>query len=378
VEMRDITKLGDVFWAYIGLNALCGMIWNPFTHLAPNIIQVRYDLSETDASNLASYLLAGSVVLYPIVGFITDRLKKGPVLIILLLLSSSMTMLCYFWLALPASFTGTPVPSVLAYCFGQGFAPLLLVILVPQIVPSKYVPTTLGAHKSLEQTGSTIFQTFAGLLLDKPSALKGAPKDAPDPEEQKHSIQELLNLFLFLNVLHFLAIIGLWLLSRRRRELVAKRPIMLTPDEDEGSQDEDMLDAPPSPVMSRTRRTNSRKSRRQESHSLGQRPNSGFESFRSAHSSRGSIAEALGDDSRAEEQPLLASSVVESPVQRTAPEVAVQEDVSTQVGLARSGSEVRRGEGIAVVCIISIIFAWILFIWTAFLRLRSTEDRKGS
>lgn len=33
VHIRDITKLGDVFWAYIGVNVLCGAIWAPFTHL---------------------------------------------------------------------------------------------------------------------------------------------------------------------------------------------------------------------------------------------------------------------------------------------------------------------------------------------------------
>lgn len=33
VHLRDITKLGDVFWAYMGLNILCGSIWAPFTHL---------------------------------------------------------------------------------------------------------------------------------------------------------------------------------------------------------------------------------------------------------------------------------------------------------------------------------------------------------
>lgn len=33
-----------------------------------NIIQKRYDLTESDASTKASYLLVGSVFLYPIVG----------------------------------------------------------------------------------------------------------------------------------------------------------------------------------------------------------------------------------------------------------------------------------------------------------------------
>lgn len=67
VNLRDITKLGDVFWVYIGLNVLCGAIWAPFTHLCANIIERRYNLAENDASTTASYLLAGSIFLYPIV-----------------------------------------------------------------------------------------------------------------------------------------------------------------------------------------------------------------------------------------------------------------------------------------------------------------------
>ncbi|KAL0951154.1 hypothetical protein HGRIS_007887 [Hohenbuehelia grisea] len=67
VHLKEITKLGDVFWAYVGLNVLCGSIWSPFTHLAANIIEKRYNLSEKDAASQASYLLAGSLVLYPIV-----------------------------------------------------------------------------------------------------------------------------------------------------------------------------------------------------------------------------------------------------------------------------------------------------------------------
>ncbi|KAG5648012.1 hypothetical protein DXG03_007046 [Asterophora parasitica] len=34
VNVRQITKLGDVFWAYMALNIFCGMIWSPYTHLA--------------------------------------------------------------------------------------------------------------------------------------------------------------------------------------------------------------------------------------------------------------------------------------------------------------------------------------------------------
>ncbi|KAF7969337.1 hypothetical protein HWV62_27661 [Athelia sp. TMB] len=34
VKLGDVRKLDGIFWAYIGLNVLCGTIWAPFTHLA--------------------------------------------------------------------------------------------------------------------------------------------------------------------------------------------------------------------------------------------------------------------------------------------------------------------------------------------------------
>ena len=113
-----------------------------FETLSRNIFEKRYDLTEHEASDQASFLLAGSVFLYPIVrviilhavnrdqhalhhkcGYIIDRLKHRPILHQLFLLSSTLTMLCYLWLAIPPSFTGTPLPSVALYGIGQGFAP---------------------------------------------------------------------------------------------------------------------------------------------------------------------------------------------------------------------------------------------------------------
>jgi hypothetical protein len=84
VKLKDMQRFGDVFWLYLGVNVLCGAIWSPFTHLASyvklvfvdpdlnlaissNIIEQRYSLSEADASEQASLLLAGSLILYPVV-----------------------------------------------------------------------------------------------------------------------------------------------------------------------------------------------------------------------------------------------------------------------------------------------------------------------
>lgn len=46
---------------------LSGAIWQPFLHLSANLLQVRYASSETVASREASVLLAGAVILYPVV-----------------------------------------------------------------------------------------------------------------------------------------------------------------------------------------------------------------------------------------------------------------------------------------------------------------------
>ncbi|THH17007.1 hypothetical protein EW146_g3741 [Bondarzewia mesenterica] len=210
VRLKDMTQLGDVFWAYIGVNVLCGSIWHPFTHLAANVIENRYGLTESDASIKASYLLAGSIFLYPLVGFVIDRVKRPSFVLMLFMLSSLLTMFAYIWLVLPPEMTGTPWPAIASFATGIGFSPLLLVVIVPELVPMKYVSTTLGAHKSLEQTGTTISQTLAGLMLDHMS-----PDDTPFTGDKR--VQNLLSYFLTVNLAQLLGIFGLWYLDRRQR-----------------------------------------------------------------------------------------------------------------------------------------------------------------
>lgn len=110
---------------------------------------------------------------------------------------------------------------------------VLLVVLVPKIVPLKYVSTALGAHKSvslamryrtaptnnimlqLEQTGSAVFQTIAGLALDANNNKGG--------QGNKRTSQYLLDAFLLLNVLQFLSILGLAYLQRRKNQELEQR-----------------------------------------------------------------------------------------------------------------------------------------------------------
>jgi len=198
---------------------LSGAIWMPFMHLSANIIERRYGLTESDAGNRASLLMAGSIFLYPIVGFLTDRLKTATVVHKMFVLSSVLTLLCYAWLVLPPEWTKTPTPALVAFGSGQGFATLLLVIIVPHLVPLKYVSSALGVHKALEQTGSTISQTLAGLLLDKTHTSASLP-NTPTADNQ-HAISLLLRAFLLINVCQLLASLGMWRMQVVRDRRVA-------------------------------------------------------------------------------------------------------------------------------------------------------------
>lgn len=324
IRFKDIPKLGDIFWAYIGLNILCGTVWAPFTHLAANIFEQRYGLTEDAASTQASYLLVGSILLYPVTGFMVDRMTHPQAVLRMFTLSSILTLLGYAWLVLPPAWTGTPSPAVAVFATGIGFSPLLLVVLVPQLVPFKFVSTTLGVHKSMEQTGATIFQTIAGLILDGASPRRRASKGA------QYTTQQLLNVFFVFNILQLLAIIGLSHLDSRRRQAAE---ILENAVEDEDAENEseedstftggegDILASEIGPLPSPDPRKPL----------LGRRPRA---------DSRGSY------------------------IPSSCPSQGVC-----------GHSEIRRGRIFMCLCAMLVCSAWVLFLSTAWLRLRSRQQR---
>jgi hypothetical protein len=77
-----------------------------------------------------------------------------------------LTMVAYSWFVLPPSWTKTPLPIFLCslwavasllsvlevqqdFSFADRFYAVLVIVIVPEIVPSKYIPTAAGAHKSV-------------------------------------------------------------------------------------------------------------------------------------------------------------------------------------------------------------------------------------
>ncbi len=164
ITLADLARLGDPFWIYMALNFLCGTIWYPFLHLAANLVQKRFGLTESQAAKDASILLAGPLVLYPLVGSIVDACSAAPspadkrkaaspsgevdeveeplidshapsgplqvdadrvrdktiarrakVVHQFFILSSVLTMACFVWLALPVGLIKTPVPGLVSW-----------------------------------------------------------------------------------------------------------------------------------------------------------------------------------------------------------------------------------------------------------------------
>ncbi|KAL6309994.1 MFS general substrate transporter [Sparassis latifolia] len=354
VSIRDMSKLGDVFWAYIGLNVLCGAIWAPFAHLAANIIERRFAMTELDASTTASYALSGSVILYPMTGCIVDHVKKRGIVVQLLMISSALTLLCYLWLALPPQWTKTPDPAIASFAIGHGFSPLLLVVIVPQLVPHKYISTTLGAHKALEQTGFVIFQTLAGVMLDlnKKKAVESAASD------HGHDVQYLLNAFLVVNLAQLAGIFGLAHLERRQKEAAFRRANALLPPDVHSSDEEEAHDWLKVTDENRCRR-GSRVSRSRSRGSIfGQRSDP-------PTSSSEQVVPLRRDPSLPPSHHRLSRSPIKS-------------YSNGPVRAVRTKVEVRRGQICSVLCGVLICFAWVLFLSTAWLRLRSKEERAST
>jgi MFS family permease len=88
-----------------------------------NVLERRFGLTELESSTAASYLLSGSVFLYPVCGMIVDRVKRGSIVLHLMAIASILTLLCFFWMALPPAQTHTPWPAIVSFGTALGFAP---------------------------------------------------------------------------------------------------------------------------------------------------------------------------------------------------------------------------------------------------------------
>jgi hypothetical protein len=186
-------------------------------------------------------------------------------------------------------------------------------------------------------------QTLSGLILDnkyKGSLEERAP-DTPSGGESR-AIQRLLNTFLCLNVVHFVALVTLAHLDRRKKAAATSAPSGHGSLGISDDLDEDQPSSPESPghvrgvegLLTSTRRRYSTTSREQTS--LLSNPRTSYYTRNLSEPDRG-----------------------------------------TQVHLPKP-MEVRRGEFFACLSAALVVFAWVLFLVTAWLRLRSKVERGGA
>ena len=190
-----------------------------------------------------------------------------------------------------------------------------------------------------------------------------------DEQDELGAIQKLINIFLLLNVCHFVSIIGLWTLDRRQKRQTAEleRRARLASVDNRSVEDEEEEDFDPEvPSSPKSRRNDSlrRKERLSESHSLQRREASSSSESPILPLASGHLPETLPEE---EAQPLLNDEPLPYHAQIDAP----------AAGEALTRAERLRGEifGVAGICLIA--FAWIFFIGTAFLRLRAKKDRES-
>jgi hypothetical protein len=157
------------------------------------------------------------MVLYPIVGHITDRngATTPRTTFQMFLTTSFLTLIGFIALTLPLH---TAWPGLIPWALGHGAAPLLLVVLVARILPADLVPLGLGMHKALETAASTGFQTLAGLYLDYAKRTVSDDDEDTQDEEAAHS---LLVIFAAINVLQIIGAFVLWRSEARRRHALA-------------------------------------------------------------------------------------------------------------------------------------------------------------
>ncbi len=181
-------------------------------------------------------------------------------------------------------------------------------------------------------------------------------------------MQYVLNAFLLLNVAQFVGIVGLAHLDRKQKRAAARRTSTLLPAIEEDSDYH--VETPP--LIKESISEDEWNGRDSSSQVLGTRPATGtIRSLRGVPSTSASIT--------AEQSiPLLRSPSQSSSARKSSYLAAGITAPSPLTGrVTRTKAEVKRGESFALLCGVMIAFAWILFMGTAYLRLRSKAERSG-
>jgi hypothetical protein len=198
----------------------------------------------------------------------------------------------------------------------------------------------------LEQTGSVIMQTFSGMALDSHHTRSQEDPPGVPSNSEPSAVQRLLNTFAFLNVLHFIVLVVLFFLDRRRKRALNSI-----------SQN----DGPLGGILT--------------------------DDFNEDQSGLPKSAEYADHTMATEGSTYLPTSVSWATPHEQSPLLSDREESYTG-GLAEPARphqlpqlkqyDVRRGRVFAGLSAALVVFAWVLFLATAWSRLRSKSQREGT
>ncbi|GAO46011.1 MFS general substrate transporter [Saitoella complicata NRRL Y-17804] len=171
-EKEDVVRLSvtervyalpGLFYLYLGVAVGVGCVWLPFVNLSTEVLVERYGMTSDKAAGWAGWVLALPILLYPAAGWVTDRYGHR----LTLLLVSTLFTLASYSLLLAKSLPGSATLALVTFAIGYGAGPLLMVVTAQRLVGAESVSIALGGWKMLEMMGTTLTQTWSGILLDQ-------------------------------------------------------------------------------------------------------------------------------------------------------------------------------------------------------------------
>ena len=73
ISKSDMYEMPKIFWIYLLLCFFAGSVWTPFVQLATSFVALKFSKGIENATMLASIVLSMPIILYPLVGWISDR-----------------------------------------------------------------------------------------------------------------------------------------------------------------------------------------------------------------------------------------------------------------------------------------------------------------
>ncbi|KAI9144469.1 major facilitator superfamily domain-containing protein [Paraphysoderma sedebokerense] len=160
-NIGDVMEFTGMFWVIAYLSFLMGGSWTVFLHIAPELMKLHFNQTETLAAYNASVGQFLPIVVSPFLGYMLDRHGHRP----LITFGATTSLLLSFVLLGFAPLT--PIVGLLLFSISLTFGPVSMVSSIPLIIKLSSVGTALGIYKSASNIATTMMDPLVGFLQDE-------------------------------------------------------------------------------------------------------------------------------------------------------------------------------------------------------------------